>query len=56
MTQQDQEQRMAEAQWAIRQCAIYGVPAQAISILAYECGFNRTDMRAILEELTQETA
>ena len=42
------------AQWAIGQALIYGLPTEAISILAYECGFNATDIRLITETFTEE--
>ena len=53
MTQHDQEQRLAEAQWAIGQCLIHNVPQAAIAILAYECGFNATDVKQIIETFTE---
>jgi hypothetical protein len=49
MTQQDMEQRLAEAQWAIGQCLKAGIDPRAIAILAHECGFNVTDVRLLTE-------
>jgi hypothetical protein len=54
--QQDYEQRRAECEWAIKQCALKEVSPEAVAILAHECGFNRTDVKLILAELTQEIA
>ena len=53
MTQDDQ-QRLAEAQWAIGQCLVHGVPEKAVAILAYKCGFNATDVRIITEAFMEE--
>jgi hypothetical protein len=53
MTQQDMEQRLAEAQWAIGQCLKHNVPQEAIAVLAYECGFNATDIKIIAETFTE---
>jgi hypothetical protein len=50
----DNQQRLAEAQWAIGQCLAHGVPPAAIAILAHECGFNKTDLRMITEAFTEE--
>jgi hypothetical protein len=54
MTRQDQQQRLAEVQWAIGQCLIYGLPTEAVAILAHECGFNKTDLRMITEAFAEE--
>jgi hypothetical protein len=53
--QMDYQQRLAEAQWAIGQCLKHNVPQEAIAVLAYECGFNQTDMKHIIQSI-QEAA
>jgi len=53
MTQQDQEQRQAECEWAIKQLVLHCVPAQVISIVAYECGFNRRDVEQIIQSIKE---
>jgi hypothetical protein len=49
--QQDYQQRYAECEWALRECLKAKVPAQAIAVLAYECGFNSTDIKQLTSEV-----